>query len=142
MEFSENSETSENQFSEGFNSEFSVLYYTQNRKVGVKTSEICSEVVSSNSEVLWSNSEVFNSDFSVLSVVQNGKLGVENLGKLILRVFRELRVFDLARVDSLSWLHSLLMLKNDTLKNGTSRIGLYGSAPPPRDFTKQPFGYY
>ena len=23
------------------------------------------------------------------------------------------------------------MLKNDTLKNGTSRIGLYGSAPPP-----------
>ena len=25
------------------------------------------------------------------------------------------------------------MLKNDTLKNGTSRIGLYGSAPPPRE---------
>ena len=23
------------------------------------------------------------------------------------------------------------MLKNDTLKNSTSRIGLYGSAPPP-----------
>ena len=23
------------------------------------------------------------------------------------------------------------MLKNDTLKNGTSRTGLYGSAPPP-----------
>ena len=23
------------------------------------------------------------------------------------------------------------MLKNDTLKNGTSRIGLYGGAPPP-----------
>ena len=23
------------------------------------------------------------------------------------------------------------MLKNDTLKNDTSRIGLYGSAPPP-----------
>ena len=23
------------------------------------------------------------------------------------------------------------MLKNDTLKNGTSCIGLYGSAPPP-----------
>ena len=23
------------------------------------------------------------------------------------------------------------MLKNDILKNGTSRIGLYGSAPPP-----------
>ena len=44
-------------------------------------------------------SEVFNSDFSVLGIVQNGKLGVENLGKLILRgfrVFRELRVFDLA----------------------------------------------
>ena len=25
------------------------------------------------------------------------------------------------------------MLKNDTLKNGTSGIGLYGSAPPPRE---------
>ena len=25
------------------------------------------------------------------------------------------------------------MLKNDTLQNGTSRIGLYGSAPPPQD---------
>ena len=25
------------------------------------------------------------------------------------------------------------MLKNDTLKNGTSRIGLYGSAPLPGD---------
>ena len=23
------------------------------------------------------------------------------------------------------------MLKNDTLKNGTSRVGLYGSPPPP-----------
>ena len=40
--------------------------------------------------------EVFNSDFSVLGIVQKGKLGVENLGKLILRVFRELRVSDLA----------------------------------------------
>ena len=35
-ELSENSETSENQFSEVFNSEFSVLYHTQNRKVGVE----------------------------------------------------------------------------------------------------------
>ena len=45
-------------------------------------------------------SEVFNSDFLVLGIVQNGKLGVEHLGKLILRafrVFRELRVFDLAQ---------------------------------------------
>ena len=25
------------------------------------------------------------------------------------------------------------MLKSDTLKNDTSRIGLYGSAPPPGD---------
>ena len=43
-----------------------------------------------------------NSDFSVLGMVQNGKLGVENLGKLILRgfrVFRELRVFDLAHLN-------------------------------------------
>ena len=41
----------------------------------------------------------FNSEFFVLGIVQNGKLEVENLGKLILqgfRVFRELRVFDLA----------------------------------------------
>ena len=35
-EFSENSETSENQFPEVFNSEFSVLYFTQNRKIGVE----------------------------------------------------------------------------------------------------------
>ena len=33
-EFSENSETSENQFSEVFNSEFSILHYTQNGKLG------------------------------------------------------------------------------------------------------------
>ena len=47
-------------------------------------------------------SEVFNSDFSVLGMVRNGKLGVENLGKLILRgfrVFRELRVFNLAHLN-------------------------------------------
>ena len=47
-------------------------------------------------------SEVFNSDLSVLGMIQNGKLGVENLGKLILRgfrVFRELRVFDLAHLN-------------------------------------------
>ena len=49
-------------------------------KSKLKTSEICSEVVSSNSEVLWSNSEVFNSDFSILHYTQNGKLGDENLG--------------------------------------------------------------
>ena len=36
VENSEFSENSENQFSEVFNSEFSVLYYTQNRKVGVE----------------------------------------------------------------------------------------------------------
>ena len=30
------------------------------------------------------------------------------------------------------------MLKNDTLKNGTSRIGLYGSAPPPAETMAQP----
>ena len=35
-ELSENSETLENQFSEVFNSEFSILCYTQNRKVGVE----------------------------------------------------------------------------------------------------------
>ena len=43
-----------------------------------------------------------NSDFSVLGMVENGKLGVENLGNLILRgfrVFRELRVFDLAHLN-------------------------------------------
>ena len=36
VENSEFSENSENQFSEVFNSEFSVLYHTQNRKVGVE----------------------------------------------------------------------------------------------------------
>ena len=35
-EFSENSETSENQFSEVFNSEFSILHCTQNGKLGVE----------------------------------------------------------------------------------------------------------
>ena len=29
------------------------------------------------------------------------------------------------------------MLKNDTLKNDTSRIGLYGSPPPPRFLLQQ-----
>ena len=32
---------------------------------------------------------------------------------------------------SVSYLVQEFMLKNDTLKNGMSRIGLYGSAPPP-----------
>ena len=117
------------------NSEFSILYYTQNGKLGDgkprslikrrwrklqgfhlrvfrfecsakwkirswKTSEFdqsTSEFDETTSEQI---SEVFNSDFSVLGIVQNGKLGVENLGKLILRGFRELRVFDLAVVRS------------------------------------------
>ena len=35
-EFSENSETSENQFSEVFNSECSILHFTQNGKLGVE----------------------------------------------------------------------------------------------------------
>ena len=30
------------------------------------------------------------------------------------------------------------MLTNDTLKNGTSRIGLYGGAPPPREPDTRP----
>ena len=47
---------------------------------------------------LRENSEVFDSEFSVLGMEQNGKLRVENLGKLILRVFRELRVFNLAEL--------------------------------------------
>ena len=33
--------------------------------------------------------------------------------------------------DQFSYPVQEFMLKNDTLKNGTSRIGLYGSAPPP-----------
>ena len=32
--------------------------------------------------------------------------------------------------DQFSYPVQEFMLKNDTLKNGTSRIGLYGSAPP------------
>ena len=39
--------------------------------------------------------------------------------------------------DQFSYLVQEFMLKNDTLKSGTSRIGLYGSAPPPRDFTEE-----
>ena len=51
-ELSENSETSENQFSEVFHSEFSVLHHTQNGKLGVENLWVfCS--------ALWSNSKVF-----------------------------------------------------------------------------------
>ena len=47
---------------------------------------------------LKQHSKVFNSEFSILGIMQNGKLRVESLRKLILRGFRELRVFDLAAV--------------------------------------------
>ena len=58
-EFSENSETSENQFSEVFNLSFPFCTIPKTENSELKTSEICSEVVPSNSGVLWSNSEVF-----------------------------------------------------------------------------------
>ena len=68
-------------------------------------------------------SEVFISEFSVLGIVQNGKLGVENLGKLILRgfrVFRELRVFDLALKNLLFSNHCLSRLvQSISMKLGT-----------------------
>ena len=58
--------TPENQFSQVFNSEFSVLYCTQNRKFGVENH---------NQIPSFSNSEL-----SILHDTQSEKLGVENLG--------------------------------------------------------------
>ena len=71
-EFSGNSETSENQFSEVFHSEFPIWHNTQHRKLGLKTSE-CS-LRHFDQTPRFSNSE-----FSILHYTQNGKLGVENL---------------------------------------------------------------
>ena len=39
--------------------------------------------------------------------------------------------------DQFSYLAQEFMLKNDTLKNGTSCIGLYGSAPPRASSSRQ-----
>ena len=69
-EFSGNSETSENLFSEVFDSEFPIWHYTQHRKLGLKTSE-CS-LRHFDQTPRFSNSE-----FSILHYTQNGKLGVE-----------------------------------------------------------------
>ena len=68
VENSEFSETSENQFSEVFNSEFSILHCTQNGKLGDE-----------NLGVLF-QAFLPNSEFSILHYTQNGKLGDENLG--------------------------------------------------------------
>ena len=75
-EFSENSETSENQFSEVFNSEFSILHYTQNGKLGV---ENLGDLLLVSSNLRYFGQRGF-SDFSILHYTQNGKLGDENLG--------------------------------------------------------------
>ena len=49
-EFSENSETSENQFSEVFNSEFCILHYTQNGKLGDENLGVLFQAFLPNSE--------------------------------------------------------------------------------------------
>ena len=101
--------TSENQFSDVFHSEFSVLFYTQNRKLGVENLGVFSKVYPNNdffllncvtSRILiklrgfvfalypkpktrrWKTSE-FDLIITVLSVVQNGKLGVGKPRRLI-----------------------------------------------------------
>ena len=45
-------------------------------------------------------------------------------------VFEQIVVTHFGISDQFSYPVQEFMLKNDTLKNGTSRIGLYGSAPP------------
>ena len=108
-EFSENSETSENQFSEVFNSEFSILHYTQNGKLGVENLGVlfqaflpnmlrvfptpsfpfCTIPKTENSEMktsecsfkpFYQTPSFSNSEFSILHYTQNEKLGVGNLG--------------------------------------------------------------
>ena len=49
-EFSENSETSENQFPEVFNSEFSILHHTQNAKLGDENLGVLFQAFLPNSE--------------------------------------------------------------------------------------------
>ena len=55
------------------NSEFSILHYTQNGKLGDETSE-CSF------KPFYQTPRFSNSEFSILHYTQNGKLGVGNLG--------------------------------------------------------------
>ena len=101
--------TSENQFSEVFYSEFSVLLYTQNRKLGVESLGVFSKVYPNNDFFLlncvtsrfliklrglgfalypktktrrWKTSE-FHVIITVLSAVQNGKLRVGKPRSLI-----------------------------------------------------------
>ena len=97
-------------------SEFPILHYTQNRKLGdgkprslirrrgrklrgFHLRVFCFECSAKWKTQSWKTSEfdqstseqiseVFNSDSLVLGMVQNGKLGVENLRKLILQGFQ------------------------------------------------------
>ena len=59
---------------------------------------------------------------------------MENNGLLFLKtiafVLEQIVITCLGISDQFSLTVQELMLKNDTLKNGTFRIGLYGSAPP------------
>ena len=74
-EFSENSENSgnsENQFSEVFNSEFSILHYTQNGKLGDENLGVLFQP-------FYQTPSFSNSEFPILHFTQNGKLGVGNL---------------------------------------------------------------
>ena len=61
--------------SEVFNSEFSILHYTQNENSEMKTSECCFKP-------FYQTPSFANSEFSILHYTQNGKLGDENLGVL------------------------------------------------------------
>ena len=73
-EFSENSETSENQFSEVFNSEFSILHYAQNGKLGDENLGVLFQA-------FLPNSKFFQLRVFHFALYQNGKLGVGNLNR-------------------------------------------------------------
>ena len=67
-------------------------------------------------------------------------LDYKTIGKQSPFVLKHIVITRLGISDQFSYLVQEFMLKNDTLENGTSRIGLYGSAPP-REAKSHPFAH-
>ena len=74
-EFSENSETSENQFPRFSTPSFPFCTIPETENSEMKTSECCFKP-------FYQTPSFANSEFSILHYTQNGKLGDENLGVL------------------------------------------------------------
>ena len=72
-EFSENSETSENQFPRFSTPSFPFCTIPKTENSGMKTSERCFKP-------FYQTPSFASSEFSILHYTQNGKLGDENLG--------------------------------------------------------------